>query len=294
MSIALDMDSAKNRKHASASASASSGSASCSVIVPAFRENANLRPLVTRLFQAFSSHASSSELGDLEVIIVDDNSRDGSVETVQMLQSTGYNVRIVVRTAERGLSSAVVRGFREARGARMICMDADLQHPPEAVPSLLLALNDHKSFVLGTRYGEGVAMDKDWPLHRQIISSGARMLARPLTSASDPMSGFFGITSSAFKNADHNINAQGFKIALDLLVKSGVPNSAIAEIPFSFGIRQEGESKLDGKVMINYLEQLAELYRFKFGTIPCIFVLILALILALYIWSHLVYPLLFS
>ncbi|CBQ72516.1 dolichyl-phosphate beta-D-mannosyltransferase [Sporisorium reilianum SRZ2] len=297
MSITLDMDATKNRKqHASASSSSSSSSpSSCSVIVPAFRENGNIRPLVTRLFSAFASHPSAStEFKDVEVIIVDDNSRDGSVETVAQLQAEGYNVRIVVRTTERGLSSAVVRGFREARGERMVCMDADLQHPPEAVPSLLLAITDRRPFVLGTRYGAGVSMDKDWPLHRQIISAGARMLARPLTSASDPMSGFFGISHRAFATADHNINAQGFKIALDLLVKSGVPNTAIAEVPFSFGLRQEGESKLDGKVMLKYLEQLAELYRFRFGTLPIVFVLLALLVLALYVWTHLVAPLLFG
>ncbi|CDU25847.1 dolichyl-phosphate beta-D-mannosyltransferase [Sporisorium scitamineum] len=290
MSIALDMDATKNRKQ-----HASSSSTSCSVIVPAFRENGNIRPLVTRLFSAFSSHpASSTEFKDVEVIIVDDNSRDGSVETVSQLQSEGYNVRIVVRTTERGLSSAVVRGFREAHGERMICMDADLQHPPEAVPSLLLAITDRKPFVLGTRYGPDVSMDKDWPLHRQIISSGARLLARPLTSASDPMSGFFGIDKRSFANADHNINAQGFKIALDLLVKSGVPNEGVAEVPFSFGLRQEGESKLDGKVMVKYLEQLVELYRFRFGTLPLLFVLLLVVVLALYVWSNVVAPALFG
>ncbi|EST07077.1 Glycosyl transferase, family 2 [Kalmanozyma brasiliensis GHG001] len=291
MSIALDMDAAKSRKPTSSS---SSSTASCSVIVPAFRENLNIRPLVTRLFQAFASHPQASEFRDAEVIIVDDNSRDGSVETVSTLQSEGYNVRIVVRTSERGLSSAVVRGFREAKGERMICMDADLQHPPEAVPDLLLAITDRKQFVLGTRYGAGVSMDKDWPLHRQIISSGARMLARPLTTASDPMSGFFGISKRAFANADQNINAQGFKIALDLLVKSGVSADAIAEVPFSFGLRQEGESKLDGKVMLKYLEQLAELYRYRFGLLAIVLVLLLLLVLALYVWAHVVSPVLFG
>lgn len=290
MSIALDMDTTKIRKQPTASASSSSSSApSCSVIVPAFRENLNIRPLVTRLSSAFSSHP---DLSNTEIIIVDDNSRDGSVETVSALQHEGYNVRIVVRTSERGLSSAVVRGFREARGERMICMDADLQHPPEAVPSLLLALDDRKTFVLGTRYGAGVSMDKDWPLHRRIISSGARMLALPLTSASDPMSGFFGITKRSFANADQDINAQGFKIALDLLVKSGVESNAIAEVPFSFGLRQEGESKLDGKVMLKYVEQLVELYRFRFGTLPLVFVILMLLVLALYVWSHVVAPVL--
>lgn len=98
-----------------------------SVIVPAFRENGNIRALVTRIFGALAQVNSPVNPAEVEVIIVDDNSRDGSVETVEGLRREGYNVRIIVRTTERGLSSAVVRGFREAQGDSMLCMDADLQ-----------------------------------------------------------------------------------------------------------------------------------------------------------------------
>ena len=98
-----------------------------SVVVPAFRENGNIRPLVTRIYAALSRVDSPVPAEQVEIIVVDDNSRDGSVETVQDLQREGYNVRIVVRTTERGLSSAVVRGFQEAIGDNMLCMDADLQ-----------------------------------------------------------------------------------------------------------------------------------------------------------------------
>jgi glycosyltransferase involved in cell wall biosynthesis len=98
-----------------------------SVIVPAYKEKLNLRPLTTRLFTAFADSESPIRPENVELIVVDDNSRDGSVEEVDVLQGEGYNVRIIVRTLERGLSSAVVRGFREAKGDAMICMDADLQ-----------------------------------------------------------------------------------------------------------------------------------------------------------------------
>lgn len=98
-----------------------------SVIVPAYKENGNIRALVSRIFAALRRVDSPVPAEQTEVIIVDDNSRDGSVETVQALQQEGYNVRIIVRTTERGLSSAVVRGFQEAVGDNMLCMDADLQ-----------------------------------------------------------------------------------------------------------------------------------------------------------------------
>ncbi|KAI0071601.1 hypothetical protein K474DRAFT_1668834 [Panus rudis PR-1116 ss-1] len=252
-----------------------------SVIVPAYKENANLRPLVTRIFNALRRVDSPIPAEQVEIIVVDDNSRDGSVETVQKLQQEGYNVRIIVRTTERGLSSAVVRGFQEAMGDNMLCMDADLQHPPEYVPTMLAALSPSHTFVLGTRYGKGVEMDKDWPVHRRIISAGARVLALPLTTASDPMTGFFGIRKEAFLKA-RNLNSQGFKIALDLLIKAHIPADAIAEVPFSFGVRAEGESKLTGKVMIKYLEQLAELYWYKFSSLIIFFAVVLFVALVLF------------
>ncbi|KAK7204137.1 nucleotide-diphospho-sugar transferase [Myxozyma melibiosi] len=242
-----------------------------SIIVPAYHEHDNIRPLTTRLFAALESEASSTEL-----IFVDDNSNDGSVEEVDALKAEGFNVSIIVRTTERGLSSAVVRGFMEAKGKYLVCMDADLQHPPERVPALLHKLHSY-AFVLGTRYAPGVEMDKDWPLYRRIISSGARTLAVPLTPVSDPMTGFFGIQKEYVTKAADHINAQGFKIALDILVKTGIPSSSIAELPFSFGVRTVGESKLTGKVMIFYLEQLKELYIYKFG-LPAIVGVLLALV----------------
>lgn len=104
-----------------------SGTAQYSVIVPAYKEASNLRPLATRIFAALRRPDSPVPAQLVEVIVVDDNSRDGSVEVVHALQQEGYNVRIIVRTTERGLSSAVVRGFQEAVGDNLLCMDADLQ-----------------------------------------------------------------------------------------------------------------------------------------------------------------------
>ncbi|KAK9321042.1 nucleotide-diphospho-sugar transferase [Lipomyces orientalis] len=251
--------------------------AAFSVIVPAYHEQANIRPLTTRLF------AAVDEPKDTELIFVDDNSRDGSVEEVEQLKAEGYNVDIIVRTKDRGLSSAVLRGFTDAHGKYLVCMDADLQHPPERVPAFFHALKS-SAFVLGTRYSPEVSMDKDWPLIRRVISAGARMLARPLTTVSDPMSGFFGIQKDYVIKAK-NVNSQGFKIALDLLIKAEIPSSMIAEVPFSFGLRTVGESKLTGKVMVYYLDQLKELYVYKFGVVTCVLVLlVLAALAVLALW----------
>ncbi|SCU80678.1 LAFA_0C00562g1_1 [Lachancea sp. 'fantastica'] len=255
-----------------------------SVVVPAYHEKLNIKPLTTRLFAALGNEGSKTT----ELIFVDDNSKDGSVEEVEALKKQGYNVRIIVRTDERGLSSAVLKGFRDAEGQYLVCMDADLQHPPESVPQLFDVLRNH-AFVLGTRYAPGVGIDKDWPLYRRVISSGARMMARPLTTASDPMSGFFGLQKKYLLETDpKDINAQGFKVALDLLVKLPLPQTkAIGEVPFSFGVRTEGESKLSGKVIVQYLQQLQELYVYKFGANNLVLFLAVWIILALYVFFKL-------
>jgi len=250
-----------------------------SIIVPSYKEGANVKPLVTRVFAAFEK---KNKKDGVELIFVDDNSRDGSEEEVLKLGEK-YPVRIVVRTKERGLSSAVIRGFTEAKGKILLCMDADLQHPPESVPDLVDAITrSGADMVIGTRYGAGVAIDRSWPLYRRIISVGARMLSRPLTPLSDPMTGFFGIRKEVFQKGEKNMNNVGFKICLEAYVKCGCKSSV--EVPFSFGVRTQGESKLTGAVMIKYLQQLSELYQYKYPYLLYILVLLILAVLALFLY----------
>jgi len=241
------------------------------IVVPAYKEKPNIRPLTQRLVDALRSSGMDKST---EILIVDDNSQDGSEEAVNELQKEGFPIRIYIRKTERGLSSAVLRGFQEAKGEKLICMDGDLQHPPEKVPQLLKAL-DKADFVLGTRYGDGFAVDPSWPWYRVVISKGARLLARPLTPLSDPMSGFFGITKSALKRGGGKINPVGFKIALELYVKCG--SSSHEEVSIFFGKREAGTSKLTGKVMLYYLLHLFQLYRYQYPMLlPALLVLVLA------------------
>lgn len=109
----------------------------CSIVVPAYKEGANVRPLVTQVFQAVAEHDGKAARRDggggvvtrhsVEMIYVDDNSGDATEAEVHALRQEGYPVRVIVRKNERGLSSAVTRGFDEARGHLLLCMDADLQ-----------------------------------------------------------------------------------------------------------------------------------------------------------------------
>ncbi|MCH7701634.1 MAG: polyprenol monophosphomannose synthase [Planctomycetes bacterium] len=228
---------------------------SVSVVVPTYREAPNIQPLTERLFAALEAAGLQGEL-----IVVDDNSQDGSAEKVEEL-SKRYPVRIIVRTTQRGLSSAVLAGFADARNDIMICMDADLQHPPEAVPSMVAILSeDQADFVLGSRYVDQGAIVGDWSLMRRVNAFGARLLARPLTNLRDPMSGFFGIHRATFENAAR-LDPIGYKIGLEMLVKGRCRRSK--EIPIEFAQRTAGESKLSLSEQLRYLRHLIRLYRFR-------------------------------
>ncbi|KEG12197.1 dolicholphosphate-mannose synthase [Trypanosoma grayi] len=249
-----------------------------SIVVPAYKECGNLEALTKQVFDAVGDAGFSKN--DVELLIIDDNSRDGSVEVVKKLQADGYGVRIEVRTTERGLSSAVIHGITIASGTFVLVMDADLQHPPKAVPRLLSALErPDVEFVCGTRYGAGVAIDRDWPLHRRVISWGARVLARPLTPLTDPMSGFFGLRKDVFQRGVEVLSPIGYKIALELFVKCRVRK--YEEVGFNFAARTVGESKLTGKVIVHYLKHLRALYVYTYGVW---IVIVLAGILLIVLW----------
>lgn len=229
-----------------------------SIVVPTYREAANLTVLVPRIAETMAPAHLKWEL-----IVVDDNSPDDTVEVCQRLAAL-FPVRLIVRTRERGLSSAVIAGMRAARGDILLCMDADLSHPPESIPSIAAALRDHDAvdFVIGSRYVEGGRTEDGWGLLRWINSRGATLLARPLTRTSDPMAGFFALRRDDFHAAEPTLNPVGYKIGLELLIKCACRN--VAEVPILFTNRLHGESKLNLREQLNYLRHLARLYAFKF------------------------------
>ncbi|KAK7197241.1 dolicholphosphate-mannose synthase [Novymonas esmeraldas] len=250
-----------------------------SIVVPTYKECGNLEPLTRRIFAAVADSGLPAQ--SVELLIVDDNSRDGSQEVVQKLNQEGFNVRIDVRTTERGLSSAVVHGLRHTSGTYKLVMDADLQHPPESVPTLFKALSrDGVEFVCGTRYGAGIEIDKNWPTHRRLLSWLARMMARPLTALSDPMSGFFGLRNDVFQRHAADVNPIGYKIALELFVKCRVKR--FEEVGFNFATRTYGESKLTGKVILNYVQHLHALYLYTMGPLFYL-VLLVPAVLGIYL-----------
>ena len=226
-----------------------------SIVVPTYGEAENLPYLIDRVAELAQARALR-----LEMIIVDDDSRDGAVAIVGSRPESW--VRIVVRTEDRGLSGAVLEGLRRARGDVLVCMDADLSHPPEAVPAMLAKLDEGADFVIGSRYTPGGSTSHDWGFLRWLNSRLATLLARPLTHASDPMAGFFALRRSTFE-AGRDFNPIGYKIGLELIVKCRCER--VVEIPIHFEDRRFGVSKLTLKQQLLYLKHLRRLYAFKYG-----------------------------
>ena len=197
---------------------------SVSVIVPTYKEVENLPLLSERLEKVRQKHHLS-----LELLIMDDDSQDGTEELVSSIDKDW--ITLVVRKNERGLSKAVVEGLKLARGDVLVVMDADLSHPPEKIPEMLAELEKGADFVMGSRYVTGGLTGDSWGLFRWLNSRVATLLARPLTSVKDPMSGFFALPRTTFGSAC-DLNPIGYKIGLELMVKCNL--FCIEEIPHSF------------------------------------------------------------
>lgn len=228
------------------------------VVVPTYREAENLPRLVWRLALALDGAGLTAE-----ILIVDDDSPDRTAEVCRGLAGV-FPVRLIVRRGERGLATAVLRGLREARGRTLVVMDADLSHPPEAIPKLVAALDGGADFAIGSRYVAGGSVDADWGRFRRLNSKAATLLARGLTSARDPLAGFFALRRETFRQC-RGLDPVGYKIGLELLVKSGA--RLVSEVPIAFRDRTRGDSKLTAAQQWLYLRHLGRLYRDAYRTL---------------------------
>lgn len=221
-----------------------------SVIVPTYNERERLEELVREVFLALSAAGFRAE-----VVIVDDNSPDGTGEIADRLAER-HDVRVIHRAGKLGLGSAVVEGFNVARAPILGVMDADLSHPPSLLPDLLAALRARTAdIVVASRYIPGGACE-NWPLRRRVLSRLGCLAARPLTPVRDVTSGYFLVHREVVENT--HVAAPGFKICLELLVRSAV--SSIAEVPYVFSDRTAGRSKMTFREALNYFVQLKDLY----------------------------------
>ena len=223
-----------------------------SIVLPTYNERENV-PLICD-----EIHRTLVEEGlDHEIIVVDDDSPDGTAEAARAL-APRLPVRVLARSEGRGLARAVMAGFEIARGDVLVVMDADLSHPVAKLGEMLRpVLEGRCEATVGSRYVAGGGKP-DWPWIRQLIGRTAGMLARGVTSLSDPTSGFMAIRRDVLERAE--LAPVGWKIVLETVIRT---RADVQEVGIVFVDRTHGRSKFGPRPLVEYLVHLGRLYAFR-------------------------------
>ncbi len=223
-----------------------------SLVVPTFQERDNIAPLVAALCPSLAGW-------DYELIFVDDDSPDGTAESIQKAMQSNPRIRLVVRRGERGLAGAVIQGFSAATGNILGSINADLSHDASIVPSMIRRIEEGAEMVVASRRIPGGGFS-NWPWHRKLASDMATRLAKGVLRIplSDPMSGFYFLRRSVFERAREKIQTGGFKLMLNLVV-AAKPHP-LREEPYMFKDRQRGSSKVSVGVAFQFLKLLWRLH----------------------------------
>jgi dolichol-phosphate mannosyltransferase len=219
-----------------------------SVIVPTYNEAGNVTVMLERLGLALADHR-------YEILVVDDDSSDGTWRVAEALASNDNRIRVIRRTGERGLSSAVLAGMNASAGETLVVIDADLQHDEKKIPELVDAVRRGVDVCLGSREADGGSYGS-FRRRRRVVSWVGGVMARMLLGVpvSDPMSGFFAISRARYDLVADQVNPCGFKIMLEFLARGPVPR--VAEVGYFFGERMSGSTKLTGSVVMDYIRAL--------------------------------------
>ena len=234
---------------------ASSSEIKFSLIVPTYNESKNLAKLVDIL-----THLLNDYFGNrYELIIVDDDSPDLTWQVGLELMPSYPHLKIMRRQGEKGLSTAVIRGWQASQGEILGVIDGDLQHPPETLIKMLDAIASGADLTVASRHIEGGGVS-DWGFIRRVLSRGAQMLGllilpNVIGRVSDPMSGYFMVRRSAIAN--HAMNPLGYKILIEVLGRGDI--GTVAEVGYVFQERQEGESKVTWRQYVDYILHLLRL-----------------------------------
>ena len=226
-----------------------------SLVIPTFNESQNLEPLLRKITDLLDPALA----GSYELIVVDDDSPDRTWEVALTLSQEFDNLRVMRRQGERGLSSAVIRGWQVAQGQTLGVIDADLQHPPEILLDLFQGIQSGADLAVASRHVDGGGVS-EWSLVRRFLSRGAQVLGLILVPGvvgriSDPMSGYFLVQRDAI--AGPLLNPAGYKILLEILGRGQI--HGIAEVGYVFQERAEGASKVTWRQYVDYMRHLVRL-----------------------------------
>ena len=217
-----------------------------SIVVPSFNESENIPVLVDRLRTALDGI-------NWEMIVVDDDSPDGTADVTRRIGATDSRIRCIRRVGRRGLAGACLEGMLASQALFAAVIDADLQHDEKLLAPMLAKMREGATdIVIGTRYAEGGSTG-DFSSGRKWISVTATRVANLVLvrKLSDPLSGFFMLRRAVVEGIAGELSTHGFKILLDI-VSTGGPSLRIAELPYTFGLRFQGASKLDTRVAFDY------------------------------------------
>jgi len=246
------------------------------VIVPTFNERDNIEELYHLIEDALSTV-------DWEMVVVDDDSSDGTAEKAFAMNRDYPNVRCLKRVGRRGLSSACIEGMCSSSAPFVAVIDADMQHDESILPLMLEKLkSDGLDLVIGSRFTQGGSTG-DLPAFRVKMSKFATWLGSSMlgVKTTDPMSGFFMLKREFFYEVVHDLSGKGFKILLDVIATSK-RDVKFDEVPYDMRARQHGESKLDSVVLWEYLLMLGEKTIGKYIPIRFIFFVMMGLVGALF------------
>ena len=216
-----------------------------SIVTPTYNECQNLPKLAEELFGIVAKDPDI----DLELIVVDDNSPDGTGEVADTLAKS-FPIKVIHRKGKMGLGSAVMEGFALSERNYLGVMDADLSHDPIIIPEMISSLKDN-DIVIGSRFNAESTVE-NWHFVRKLTSQAGVWLARRLTKVSDPLSGYFFLRRSALEGV--SLTSPGYKILLEILVKGKY--SKVKEIPFRFRSREFSTSKLNSQEYFLFIKQL--------------------------------------
>ena len=222
------------------------------IIVPTFNEHDNVEPLVEQINRCLAGR-------DWEILFVDDNSSDHTASQVEKLGRADPRIKCLLRVGRRGLSSACIEGILASSSPLVAVMDGDLQHDAAILPKMIDVLsNSDVQIAIGSRYTNGGNIDQ-WTFWRKMVSGTATILSRVLIpeGLTDPMSGYFVIRRDLFIGLADQLSGKGFKILLDIF-SSSTDNLNFVEVPYSFGVRHSGKSKLRTHVVLEFCEMVVD------------------------------------
>jgi len=231
------------------------------LVIPTYNERENVSLLIPKIYKVFKK---SKTIG--QILIVDDNSPDGTWKIVKALQKEYDTLHLLRRSAKKGLGSAYRAGFTyvlETIKADVIFeMDADLSHDPRSIPSFLQMISCGYDVVVGSRYIEG-GTTVNWPLMRRIISFGANMIANLLLRLQmhDVTSGFRCYRRWVLEKIDMgSITSEGYAFQEEMLFRAKKVQARLGEIPIRFVDRRAGRSKLSKKEILHFFLKIVQLF----------------------------------